>query len=144
MRLYLSVHPLCLIFDSPFSNFCQKKGTLSKKRHRVKKKAFLEQNLWFLSKKGTLSKKRHPKKTFLVTNLSSICQSFIENYMTIKKGFPIKICFPLYKRLLFYCLFLLSVFLSFFCPFWCPFFYFLPKFFTKLRKGVVKVPFLRS
>ena len=63
-------------FDSPFSNFCQKKGTVSKKRHRVKKKAFLEQNFRILSKKrhfwngncdfcqkkGTLSKKRHPVK----------------------------------------------------------------------------------
>ena len=118
------VHPVCLFFDSPFSNFCQKKGTVSKKRHRVKKKAFLKQNFQFLSKKrhfcnkicdfcqkkGTLSKKRHRvKKKALKKDISGqkIYAPFSKFY---RKRFPIKIV-PL---------------LDIRCAFFTPFFYFLP------------------
>ena len=101
-KVYYCIHPRCLFFDSPFSNFCQKKGTVSKKRHRVKKKAFLKQNFRFLSKKrhfrnkicdfcqkkGTLSKKRHGvkkkalKKDVLGHKFKLLCQS-LENLLLL-------------------------------------------------------------
>ena len=125
--------PCAFFFDSPFSNFCQKKAPCQKKGTTSKKGIF--------GTKFVISvKKRHSKKTFLVTNLSPICQSFIENYMTIKKRISDQFVSLCTKDCLFYFLF----FCQFFDKCWCLFFYFLAKFFTKLRKGVVKVPFLRS
>ena len=153
---------MCLFFDSPFSNFCQKKGTVSKKRHPVKKKAFLEQNFRFLSKKrhfwnencdfcqkkGTLSKKRHRvKKKALKKDISGqkIYAPFSKFY---RKRFPIKIVPLLDIRCaffthFFYILPFFYLFLTFVYAFFRPLFF--AKFFNKLKKRRgKKCPFLRS
>ena len=147
------IHPVCLFFDSPFSNFCQKKGTVSKKRHRVKKKAFLKQNFQFLSKKrhfcnkicdfcqkkGTLSKKRHrvkkkalKKKTFLGKKFKPHSQSFIE------KGFRSKLFpfwtygVPFFTHFFYILPFFRFIFKIFVYAFFRPLFF--AKFFNKLKK----------